>query len=90
MIPPNRLLVPDSLPWTSMFWTKSKFLMKEGPDCCSDDLISIHNVGPNMMYVYNYVVYFLRPHGVSRASSLQMVHSVTNETVQSAALIDKT
>ncbi|ODN05185.1 Glycoprotein-N-acetylgalactosamine 3-beta-galactosyltransferase 1 [Orchesella cincta] len=59
---PKNHLLPGRTPG----WWKSyvKFYPKWGVDCCSDFAISFHYVAPSDMYVYEYMLYFLRPYGV--------------------------
>lgn len=62
---PELHLIPGLIPKDNWYWEYNYYPTKEGPDCCSDYSVTFHYVPPNMMYVFEYFIYHLRPFGVS-------------------------
>lgn len=49
----------------------------QGPDCCSDFAVTFHYISPQLMYVFEYLIYHVRPYGL--LSSLVLPVPIDNQ-----------
>uniref|UniRef100_A0A8C7FM46 Glycoprotein-N-acetylgalactosamine 3-beta-galactosyltransferase 1 n=1 Tax=Oncorhynchus kisutch TaxID=8019 RepID=A0A8C7FM46_ONCKI len=74
--PPDMYLVkepPRKRPWYLLY---DHFKPREGPECCSDHIVSFHYIYPVEMYTLVYFTYHLRPYGYKyRAQNVVQITS---------------
>ncbi|XP_029056509.1 glycoprotein-N-acetylgalactosamine 3-beta-galactosyltransferase 1 [Osmia bicornis bicornis] len=76
---PEHHLIPNHVDKNFWYWKYIYYDTKDGLNCCSDSAISFHYVSPNMMYVLEYLIYHLRPYGIT--------HSVEKPTADQSTTV---
>ncbi|CAI5446107.1 unnamed protein product [Caenorhabditis angaria] len=79
---PEHHLSPGHADPKFWFWQYTYYPMDQGPTCCSDYAVSFHYVGPNLMYVLEYLIYHLKPFGIDRSFKI-----ARNETLLHTAYL---
>nr|CAD7198588.1 unnamed protein product [Timema douglasi] len=81
---PEHHLIPGHVNKDFWYYKYIFYESREGLDCCSDSAISFHYVSPNLMYVLDYLIYHLRPYGISHN-----VHGLTPTLIESSGGSEK-
>lgn len=61
---PENHLIPGNKNKEGWFKAYQFYKEEDGMNCCSDNAISFHYMKPKDMYIFEYLIYHLRPYGI--------------------------
>nr|CAD7453039.1 unnamed protein product [Timema tahoe] len=79
---PQHHLIPGHIDKDFWYTKYVYYESKQGLECCSDTAISFHYVSPSLMYALDYLIYHLRPYGISHNAYRPTHHPNSSETVK--------
>ncbi|XP_064456424.1 glycoprotein-N-acetylgalactosamine 3-beta-galactosyltransferase 1-like [Ornithodoros turicata] len=77
---PEGHLIPGEVARDLWLWKYVYYPLEEGVNCCSDTTISFHYIGPDLLYVMEYLIYHLRPYGIFSKVHCREDNSTSNNT----------
>ncbi|XP_071446990.1 glycoprotein-N-acetylgalactosamine 3-beta-galactosyltransferase 1-like isoform X1 [Hetaerina americana] len=83
---PEHHLIPGHVEKDFWYWKYIYYPSEEGMGCCSDSAVSFHYMPPNQMYVMEYLIYHLRPYGITHRIVDEYGHGVSSRTLESVTL----
>lgn len=62
---PEDHVIPGPIDPEFWYWKNIWYPSTQGPDCCSNTLVSFHYITHSQMHVMDFLLYRVRPHGIN-------------------------
>lgn len=59
--PIEKMMIPGYTSIFNSYWRSSVYLSSEGRNCCSNHAITFHGIYPTYMYLFEYMMYHMKP-----------------------------